>query len=62
MAWDPRRKPNTAVYLGRRGPPGQSEDYETVLRANTEGRATDMNANEIDNYIAGGSAGIDTES
>ena len=62
MTFDPRRKPNTAVYLGRRGQ-GQSEDYDNVLRANTEGRSTDLNAaQEIDNYITGGGVGYDTES
>ena len=59
--WDPRKKPHTAVYLGRRG--AGSGDYENVIRANTEGLATDFNHQEIDNYIAGGgAAGLDTES
>ena len=59
--WDPRRKPNTAVYLGRRGYVG-SEDYENMIRGNTEGRSTESNQQEIDNYIAAGVAGLDTES
>ena len=58
MTWDPRRKPNTAAYLGRRAP-GSSEDYENVVRSQTEGRSTDLNANEIDTYVGGGGAGIE---
>ena len=61
MRWDPRRKPNTAVYLGRRGK-GQSDEYDHVLRSNTDGRSADLNQNEIDNYISGGAAGLDNES
>ena len=60
--WDPRKKPSTAVYLGgRHGRGAGSEDYENVIRANTEGRSTDFNPHEIDTYIAGG-AGLETES
>ena len=61
IAWDPRKKPHTAVYLGRRGGKGQSDDYDNVLRSNTEGRSTELTQNEIDNYVKG-SAGVDAES